>query len=92
MEIGFTPLNDWVVVPYINPQKTDAGLYIPEGAKNPLHKGNILEVLAAGPNCTQVKVGDTVMINPAAQGNIIELRGIQYVMVNEFMLLGIVLI
>ena len=52
-------------------------------------KENILEVLAAGPECKWIKVGDTVMIDPSGKGHIISLDETSYIMVPEFMILGV---
>tara|TARA_R100001509_G_C4795967_1_gene191430 strand:- start:240 stop:518 length:279 start_codon:yes stop_codon:yes gene_type:complete len=87
--INFQPTRDWVVLPLQRKNKTDAGIELVGGAENSL-RTNILKVLAAGPKCELVKEGDTVMVHPTSEGLIIDLKGKEYVMVNEFMICGII--
>ena len=53
-------------------------------------KSNILPALKVGPECKHVKEGDTVYVHPHTEGVIIDIEETQYVMVNEFMLLGVI--
>lgn len=87
-QIKFNPTRDWVVVPFQDTSKTESGIILAGGAQKSLRK-NILKVVAAGPKCEQIKVGDTVMVHPTAEGLIIDLDEGKFVMVNEFMVCGI---
>ena len=87
--INFKPTRDWVVLPTQRREKTEAGIILTGEAQNSL-KTNILEVVAAGPQCQMVKEGDTVMVHPTSEGLIIDLDDTEYVMVNEFMICGII--
>lgn len=87
--INFQPTRDWLVLPINKTDKTEAGIILPESARNSLKK-NILPVLAHGPKCETVKTGDTVMIHPTSEGLVIEVEGTEYVMVNEFTICGII--
>ena len=88
-KIKFQPTRDWVVLPLQRKDRTDAGIVLTGGAENSL-RSNILKVIAAGPECKGVKEGDTVMVHPTSEGLIISLDEGEFVMVNEFMLLGII--
>ena len=87
--INFEPTRDWVVLPTQRKNKTEAGIILTGGAEDSL-KTNILKVVAAGPQCQMVKEGDTVMVHPNSEGLIINLEDAEYVMVNEFMICGII--
>ena len=87
--INFEPTRDWVVLPTQRKNKTEAGIILTGGAEDSL-KTNILKVVAAGPQCQMVKEGDTVMVHPNSEGLIINLEDTEYVMVNEFMICGII--
>ena len=87
--INFKPTRDWVVLPTQRKNKTEAGIILTGGAEDSL-KTNILKVVAAGPQCQMVKEGDTVMVHPTSEGLIINLEDTEYVMVNEFMICGII--
>jgi len=88
-KINFQPTRDWVVLPVQRKNKTASGISLHGGAENSL-RTNILEVVAAGPKCELVKEGDTVMVHPTSEGLIIDLEGKEYVMVNEFMICGVI--
>tara|TARA_B100001057_G_scaffold315511_1_gene315620 strand:- start:1880 stop:2158 length:279 start_codon:yes stop_codon:yes gene_type:complete len=87
--INFKPTRDWVVLPTQRREQTEAGIILTGEAQNSL-KTNILKVVAAGPQCQMVKEGDTVMVHPTSEGLIINLEDTEYVMVNEFMICGII--
>ena len=87
-KITFKPTRDWVLVPDPRKDETDSGIILTGESKNSL-KTNVLEVLATGPGCKWVKVGDTVMVDPSGKGHIIDLDGESYVVLAEFMILGI---
>ena len=87
-KISFKPTRDWILLPDPRKPETDSGIILPEGVQDKI-KENVLEVLAVGPECKWTKVGDTVMIDPSGKGHIISLEDISYVMVPEFMILGV---
>ena len=87
-QIKFNPTRDWVVVPFQDQSKTESGIILAGGAENSLRR-NVVKVVAAGPDCKEVKVGNTVMIHPNSQGLVIDLDEGKYVMVNEFTICGI---
>jgi co-chaperonin GroES (HSP10) len=70
--IPFTPFNNGIIIesPKIEDEKVlSSGIALPDGMKasdfeQKEFKG--YKVLAVGPNCTQVKVGDVVMFNSNA--------------------------
>lgn len=86
--INFQPTRDWVVLPVKNTEKTEAGIILPESVQKTI-KTNILTVVATGPTCVDIKVGQTVMVHPTTEGLIIDVDDVSYVMVNEFMICGI---
>jgi len=88
--MNFNPTRDWVVLPIPTKKVTDSGIILSENAANSL-KSNILKVVKAGPECKQVKEGDTVYVHPETSGVILEIDGVEYVAVNEFMIMGVVL-
>jgi len=88
-KINFQPTRDWLVLPYQKQNETEAGILLTDTAAHTL-RSNILEVLAVGPKCEMVKEGDTVMVHPTSEGLIVDIEGKQYVMVNEFMICGVI--
>ena len=86
MAFNFHPTRDWVVLP-IQEQQEKSGILLAGGAERSL-RSNILEVVAAGPSCENIKKGDTVMVHPTTEGLVIEVDGESYVMVNEFQICG----
>lgn len=87
--MNFNPTRDWVVLPIPHKKVTDSGILLSDAAADSL-KSNILTVIKAGPECKHVKEGDTVYVHPHTEGVIIDIEETQYVMVNEFMLLGVI--
>ena len=87
-KINFKPLRDWILLPDPRKKKTDSGIILSEEAYNKLVT-NVLEVLDVGPETKNVKTGDTVMIDPAVAGMIIEVDEVSYVLVSEYHCLGI---
>ena len=87
-KINFQPTRDWVVLPFKRENETEAGILLSDAAANSL-RTNILEVVAAGPNCEMVKAGDTVMVHPSSEGLVVEIENKPYVMINEFQVCGI---
>jgi len=87
-KIKFKPTRDWVLLPDPRKDETDSGIILTGESKDSL-KTNILKVLATGPECKWVKVGDTIMIDPSGKGHIVEIDEESYVMIAEFMILGV---
>ena len=87
--INFQPTRDWVVLPLKKTNKTDAGIILGDAAAKSL-RSNILPVIAAGPTCELIKEGDTVMVHPTSEGLVINLEEGDFVMVNEFMICGVI--
>lgn len=87
-KINFLPTRDWVVLPFQRENETEAGILLSDAAANSL-RSNILEVIAAGPNCETVKAGDTVMVHPNSEGLVVEIDNKPYVMINEFQICGV---
>ena len=83
----FKPNGAWVVLPDPSKQKTDSGIILDK--KTAREKStNILKVLAVGPNCTFVKIGDTVMVDPRTEAVIAGIENKDYLLVGEHQLLG----
>lgn len=82
-ELNFEPTRDWLVLPIPDKKVTDAGIILDEKTATAL-RTNVLEVLAAGPDC-KCKKGDTVYVHPAAEGLILDIDGTNYILVNESM-------
>ena len=83
----FKPNGSWVVLPDPSKQKTDSGIILDEKTAKSITT-NILEVLAAGPQCGFTKVGETVMVDPRAEAMIVHIDEKQYIMISEHQLLG----
>lgn len=87
--INFEPTRDWVIFrPHILDQ-TDSGIIIPDAAKKSMST-NVVKVLAAGPKCEMVKVGDTILVHPESGALVIDLDGVDYACINEFQVVGII--
>ena len=87
--INFNPTRDWVVVPDPSVKETDGGILLSEGAAMAAKKPTST-IVAAGPQCSQVKVGDEILVHPTAEGFFFEVDGKKYAAINEFMVLGII--
>ena len=88
-KLNFLPTRDWIVLPLVKKDETDAGIILPDSAKKSL-QSNILKVLAAGPECLMVKTNDTVMVHPNTEGLIVTIDSTECVMVNEFSICGVI--
>ena len=83
----FKPSGVWVVLPDPSKTQTDSGIILDK--KTAREKStNILEVLAVGPQCTFVKKGDTVMVDPRTEAVIAVIDKNEYLLVGEHQLLG----
>jgi len=88
--MNFTPNGVWVILPDPTITETESGIILDETtALENSKKSNILEVLAAGPQCIFVKKGDTVMIDPRTEAVRATIEGKEYLMVGEHQVLGI---
>jgi len=87
--LNFQPTRDWLVLPLKKADQTDSGILLSGNAEKSL-RSNILQVLAAGPECLLVKQGDTVMVHPATEGLIVNIDDNECIMVNEFSICGII--
>tara|TARA_R100001591_G_scaffold83253_1_gene89787 strand:- start:134 stop:412 length:279 start_codon:yes stop_codon:yes gene_type:complete len=88
-KINFKPTRDWLVLPLKRENQTEAGILLTEATANAL-RTNILDVLACGPDCAMVKVGDTVMVHPSTEGLIVNIDDQDCVMVSESFICGII--
>ena len=87
-KLTFKPTRDWALLPDPRKEETESGIILPESAQDKI-KENILEVLAVGPECKWVKPGDTIMVDPSGKGHIVTIDEKSYVIISEFMILGI---
>lgn len=85
--MNFKPNGSWVVLPDPSKKKTDSGIILDDKTAKSMNT-NILEVLAAGPQCHFAKVGETVMVDPRSEAVIIHVDEKQYIMISEHQLLG----
>jgi co-chaperonin GroES (HSP10) len=86
--INFNPTRDWVVVPDPSVKETESGILLSEGSAMAAKKPTST-VVATGPQCAQIKVGDEVLVHPTAEGFFFEIEGKKYAAINEFMVLGV---
>ena len=83
----FKPNASWVVLPDPSKTQTDSGIILDKKTAR-AKSTNILEVLAVGPQCTFVKKGDTVMVDPRTEAVIAVIDKNEYLLVGEHQLLG----
>jgi co-chaperonin GroES (HSP10) len=85
----FKPNGSWVVLPDPTITKTEAGIILDEAtiADNTKH-ANILEVLAVGPECRFVNVGDKIMVDPRTEAVKAEIDYKSFLIIGEFQVLG----
>lgn len=86
--LGFKPYGNWLVLPDPTTRKTDAGIILDDATAKKMQT-NILEVLACGPQCVQVNVGDTVMVDPRSDAMRTDIEDKAVVLINEHSILGI---
>jgi chaperonin GroES len=83
----FKPLKDRVFVSYSDDvEKTAGGIYVPDTAKEKPQKG---KVEAAGPEVTELKVGDTVFFDRYS-GSKVNIENTEYLIIKEEDVLGII--
>tara|TARA_R110002020_G_scaffold118530_1_gene270806 strand:+ start:208 stop:471 length:264 start_codon:yes stop_codon:yes gene_type:complete len=83
----FKPNGSWVVLPDPSKLQTDSGILLDKKTAKSLNT-NVLEVLAVGPQCGFIKVGETAMVDPRSEAIIIDVDEKQYIMISEHQLLG----
>ena len=88
-KIRFRPSRDWVIFASPRIETTDAGIQLLGDAQKAM-SSNIVEVLACGPTCEMVKVGDTVLVHPESSALIIHVDDGEYACVNEFQIVGVI--
>jgi co-chaperonin GroES (HSP10) len=83
----FQPYGQWILLP--NPAKntTDSGIILDDRTAGAITT-NILKVIAAGPQCTFVKIGDTVMVDPTVEARVLHLDEGNFILVAEYQILG----
>ena len=88
-KLKFKPAGSWVVVKDPTTKTTESGIILDEttAAAN-AKRSNILEILAAGPMCTFVKVGDTVMVDPRTEAIQTRIEDLDMLLIGEHQLLG----
>ena len=85
----FKPNGSWVVLPDPTITKTESGIILDEATSiQEAKRSNVLEVLAVGPLCNFVKVGDTVMVDPRTEAVKASIDTKDYLIVGEHQLLG----
>jgi len=85
----FKPNGSWVVLPDPTITETESGIILDEASSIANAKrSNVLDVLAIGPMCSFVKVGDTVMVDPRTEAVKSRIEDKDYLIVGEHQLLG----
>jgi co-chaperonin GroES (HSP10) len=87
-KIKYTPFANGVLVVYVEPiQETQSGIYIPdtvedkESLTKQVYQGD--EVIAIGPECKQVKVGQRVYFNLNVMPKPFQVDGVKYMLYRE---------
>ena len=87
-KVPISPLGERVVATTIETEsKTASGLYLPESAKE---KSKIAEVKAIGDKVKGIKLGDKIIYKEYST-NDIKIDGVEYLIIKEEDILGIVL-
>ena len=85
----FKPSGSWIVLPNPEVTETESGIILGEElSREKSKRSNVLEVLAAGPHCNFVEVGDTVMVDPRSEAAIVEIDEKLYLTISEHQILG----
>lgn len=85
--IPYTPTSRDVVIAI--KEVTEAGIYLPENLANPADlDAEPVEVVAAGPDCKQIKVGDFVLLRNVIP-TIFSIEGKKYIQIAEYDCLGV---
>ena len=89
----YQPISDFVVVEFLTYEKTDGGVIVPDSIKEERSKKMAWRVLAIGPDCKYVKLGDYVMPGPLSRPIGIPLLveegdNVKHVQLHEYEILG----
>lgn len=87
-EFTFKPYGNWMVLPDPTTRKTESGLILDDETAKKMAT-NVLEVIAAGPNCEMAKPGVTVVVNPMADAMRMTIQEKPCVLINEHNILGV---
>ena len=87
-KIKYTPFSNGVLVEYIEPKKeTESGILLPdtvedrESLTKSVYQGDV--VIAIGPECKQVKVGQTAYFNLQVMPKPFQVDGVKYMLFRE---------
>lgn len=83
-KLNFTPFHNGILVNMEVKEKTESGIILPESQREQLDF--TYEVVAVGPGCTQIKVGDWVLLK--ANGVKLHIEGDDYGFINEHQVYG----
>lgn len=89
----YTPVQDYVVVEFTIPSKTDGGIILTDAAREDYTRIIAWKVVAVGPKVQEIKVGEYVMVGPNARPLGIPLLhkkedDTQHVQIHEYEILG----
>ena len=84
--MNFIPTHNYVILPHEKEKKTKSGIILTQ--QDNLTPSYVLPVLAVGPECRTVQVGDVVMVHPESKGLIIPIDGKNHVLISEHMICG----
>lgn len=89
--IKYIPIGSNLVLEF--KKETETGLIIPDSAKSKMDQ-EMYKVVAVGPKCEQIKVGDTVYpgLTSAPSAMLITVEGVEYLQVPEYCMGGILLV
>ena len=83
----FKPSGAWVVLPDPTSETTDSGIILDKTTRKS-RSTNILEVLAIGPHCTFLEVGDTAMIDPRTEAIQVDIDDKACLLIGEHQVIG----
>tara|TARA_B100000768_G_scaffold180389_1_gene200203 strand:+ start:1174 stop:1440 length:267 start_codon:yes stop_codon:yes gene_type:complete len=84
----FTPNSNWVVLPDPTSTETESGIILDKTTIRSRAKSNVLKVLAVGPQCFFVKVGDTAVIDPRSEAIQMPIDGQDCLLISEHQIVG----
>lgn len=80
----FTPIGNKLAVQVIRQDTTEGGIVLPDNLRNEsIPEAICARVVAAGPECKQVKVGDKIIVPPKLAGDIVKYAGHNYIIIPE---------
>jgi len=83
----FKPSGAWVVLPDPTSETTDSGIILDETTRKS-RSTNILEVLAVGPHCQFLEIGDTAMIDPRTEAIQMDIEEKACLLIGEHQVIG----